>query len=88
MGKNLESVSGLRDLFYNTRAGRIAILGTAICLGVVLTSYSCNMAERYSKLQIQQGQVLGTEKPEIYIEHKGVRYFSHVDGKEISDLVK
>ncbi len=88
MAENSKSFNRLRDLFYNTAAGRFAILGTAICLGVALAGYSCNMADRYSKLQIQQGQVLGAEKPEIYIEHNNVKYYSHVDGKEISDLVK
>lgn len=37
---------------------------------------------------IIQKNILGNHRPEVYIEWDGVRYFSHVDGKEISDLVK
>lgn len=35
-----------------------------------------------------QQNVLGNEKPETYIEVNGVKYYSHIDGKELSDLVK
>ncbi len=35
-----------------------------------------------------QKQVIGNAKADIYIERDGIKYFSHVDGKEISDLVQ
>ncbi|MEK6939543.1 MAG: hypothetical protein AABX31_02340 [Nanoarchaeota archaeon] len=38
--------------------------------------------------KVVQENVLGNGKPETYIEVNGVKYYSHVDGKDISDLVK
>ncbi len=38
--------------------------------------------------QEQTQNVLGNEKPETYLEINGIKYYSRVDGKEISDLVK
>ena len=34
------------------------------------------------------GLVVGGPEPEVFIERGGVQYFSHIDGKEISDFVK
>ncbi len=36
---------------------------------------------------IQDRNVLGGEAPESFIDLGGVRYYSHIDGKDISDLV-
>lgn len=36
----------------------------------------------------QRQNVLGNEKPETYVEVDGVKYYPHIDGKDISDLVK
>ncbi len=38
--------------------------------------------------QEQTENVLGNEKPETYVELNGVKYYSRIDGKDISDLVK
>ncbi|MBI4148125.1 hypothetical protein HY490_02435 [Candidatus Woesearchaeota archaeon] len=38
--------------------------------------------------EIVQKQAIGGEAPDVYIERDGVKYFSHVDGKDIADLVK
>lgn len=87
MAKNA-AVGSLKDLFYNTLAGRLAIVGTAICLGIAVSSYSCAIADKYGKMQIQQQQTVGNKQPDIYIEENGVKYFSHADGKSIEELVK
>lgn len=77
----------LKDLMYNTAFGRTLIL---ISVGAGLfTGYQ--IIEQYltSKPEpIVQQQVLGGDKPDIYIERNGIKYYSHVDGKEISDLFK
>jgi len=41
-----------------------------------------------AQIKIHQENVIGDEKPETYVEINGVKYYSHVDGKDISDLVK
>lgn len=41
-----------------------------------------------TKISVQHQNILGSEKPETYVEMNGVKYFSHIDGKEISDLIK
>ncbi len=80
-----------RDLMYNSDAGRFLIMislyvgiGVGICVGYQLID---NYFLKPSNPIIQQ-QVIGGEKPEVYIEKDGVKYYSHVDGKEISDLFK
>jgi len=37
---------------------------------------------------VQQQDVRGNEKPETYVEINGVKYYSHIDGKELSDVVR
>lgn len=37
---------------------------------------------------IHQEQVIGKVAPETYVELNGVKYYSHIDGKSVEDLVK
>jgi len=56
---------------------------------VGLASYGFyNVLQQMQKPQPIQQNVLGNEKPETYVEVDGVKYYSHIDGKEISDLVE
>ncbi len=73
------------ELMYNSPAGRIVIL-IGVLMGV---SAFCNAITSYfGKTEpVVQRQIIGNEKPDIFIERDGVRYFSHVDGKDISDLL-
>lgn len=40
-----------------------------------------------SKNPIVQKQSIGSEIPDVYIEKDGVRYYSHVDDRSVSNLV-
>lgn len=76
------------DFMYNDNLGRLITFLTAV-VGLTSLSFSAYyLIDGYLKKQepVVQQQVLGIDKPEIYIERDGVKYFSHVDGKEISDL--
>ncbi len=79
-------ITSFKDFMYNTVLGRVLI--TTMIGGSLFTGYQImdNYLIKKSEPIVQQ-QVLSGEKPEIYIERDGVKYFSHVDGKEISDLV-
>ena len=68
------------------RDTKIFLFGS-IALGMIVSYYT---VDKYlsSREPILQQQVIGGEKPDIYIERSGARYFSHIDAKEISDLVK
>lgn len=44
--------------------------------------------ENLNENKIYHQNVLRNEKPETYVEVNGVKYFSHIDGKDLSDLVK
>ena len=83
---NSRDAASVRDLLLNTPAGRIVTFG--IIIGVASLGYAvCDTYLRRSG-QVEQRQVIGNEIPEIFIEINNARYYSHVDGKEISDLVK
>ena len=79
------SFSSFQDLLYNTDAGRLITLG-AVVVGLVL-GYSA-IDSYLVKHPVEQRQAIGNEKPDVFIEKDGVLYFSQVDGKNISDLVK
>ncbi|MBI4144204.1 hypothetical protein HY486_03070 [Candidatus Woesearchaeota archaeon] len=79
-------VNSFKDLFYHTYLGRVISFG-AIIVGLVL-GYQVGSSHLVKKPeQIEQKQAVGSAKPDVFIERDGVKYFSHVDGKEISDLV-
>lgn len=78
----------IRDFLFNDKLGRMITLYTVmggLATGIYLVAYVVTNYVEKPEPVIQQ-QVLGKDKPEIYIEREGVKYFSHVDGKEISDL--
>ena len=85
-----DRLKSFKDLFLNTFWGRMVVLG-GVLAGITLSYKSMMQASRdYSQANsgIVQRQVLGGSRLEVYIERDGVKYFSHIDGKEISDLVK
>ncbi len=59
---------------------------------VVLAAGIMGIAHLYEKYSaptpIVQKQVVAGPQAEIYIERDGVKYYSHVDGKSIEELVK
>jgi len=61
----------------------IGVVASAITLG--LGSY---ILYDSTKEKVIQQNILGNGKPETYVEVNGVKYYSHIDGKEISDVVK
>ena len=92
MVKNNEenSIDSLKDIFYNTYWGRTFVLGAATALAaigcygmyrIVVADYTHNTSE------IIQKNVRGNPSPEVYIERDGVRYYSHLDGKSLDELV-
>ena len=87
-----DRLKSFKDLFLNTFWGRMVVLGGAVA-GIALT-YNCitqatdDDSEARRANYIFQRQQIGDLRPDIYIERDGVKYFSHIDGKEISDLVK
>lgn len=57
-----------------------------LTVGALAETYINSSSSKEQK--VYQQNVLGNEKPETYVEVNGVKYYSHIDGKEISDLVK
>ena len=81
-----ERTDSFKDILYNTYLGRMTILGGVIA-GLVLGYRACD--NKLSEMQSPiVGNVRGNEKPETYVEVGGVKYYSHIDGKDLSDLVK
>jgi hypothetical protein len=86
-----QKYNSFRNLIYNSDAGRFLVImslyvgiGVGIHVGYqLIDNYFLEKSE-----SIVQQQVLGGDKSEVYIEQDGVKYYSHVDGKEISDLFK
>ena len=79
--------SYFKDIMYNTFIGRVILTGSVIT-GVVL---AYDVIETYlvsGREPVQQMQVIGGEEADVFIERGGVKYFSHIDGKEISDLLE
>ncbi|HLD40287.1 MAG TPA: hypothetical protein VJB13_04050 [Candidatus Nanoarchaeia archaeon] len=69
---------------------QVALMGMMLSftgLGVY-GAYNALIQISTQKPQLIQRNVLGNEQPEIFVEVNGVKYYSHVDGKDISDLVK
>ena len=79
--------SSFKDLLYNTGAGRIITLAT-VTTGLILGYKAVDSYLIKQPEPVEQRQVIGNEKPDLFIERDGVKYFSQVDGKKISDLVK
>lgn len=70
---------------------KFTAVGSVLFLGVYVASRIGQhyLDRNYPEQSIlQQKNVMGGPQPELYIEHDGVRYFSQVDGKDISELVK
>ena len=85
--EDMRQISSFKDLLYNTGAGRIVTLAT-IVTGLVLGSKVVDSYLIKQPEPVEQRQVIGNEKPDLFIERDGVKYFSQVDGKNISNLVK
>ena len=66
-----------------------AVLGAVIPIVLVTGVVSAveNIA-KYVLSPIEQKQAIGNSQPDIYIQRDGVKYYSHVDGKSIDELVK
>ena len=62
-----------------------AVLSSILIAGAVSTIE--NIA-KYALSPIEQKQAIGNSQPDIYIQRNGVKYYSHVDGKSIDELVK
>lgn len=80
------NVKPFRDFMYNTTGGRyliFAALASALFAGAV----AFNKYVVKDSASIVQQNVIGNQQPEIYIEKDGVKYFSHIDGKDISHLI-
>ncbi|MDP3698331.1 MAG: hypothetical protein Q8R47_01975 [Nanoarchaeota archaeon] len=62
-------------------------LGVAGILSVIMVAAVYQRS--YAKsLEPDNQNVLGNEKPETYVEINGIKYYSRIDGEDISDLVK
>lgn len=77
-------------LFEATPIGLFMIVGAGMAVAAGTFYAGSRILDHYypEQNQVIQQNVLGNEKPETYVEVNGVKYYSHVDGKEISDLVK
>ena len=79
----------LKAFLFQTELGMAIGIGSA-ALGLFAMAYAGGRAlDHYypEEKQIIQRNVIGNEAPDIYIEKDGVKYFSHIDGKDISNLV-
>ena len=81
------NMNGFRELMYNTMGGRFIVF-SAVITSLVLGYRTIDSYLIKKPAPIEQRQVIGDEKADIYIERDGVKYFSHVDGREISDLIQ
>ncbi|MDO8556572.1 MAG: hypothetical protein Q7R96_05370 [Nanoarchaeota archaeon] len=82
---DITELQSLKDLFINTLAGRFVTLGTGAMIAIV----GCMAIERYfANDKIQYRQAIGEPTPDIFIEKDGIKYFSVIDGKGVSDLLK
>lgn len=63
--------------------GLVAVTGP-----MIIDMWRTVLNHSYRQERVLQQNLLGNEKPETYVEINGVKYYSHIDGKEISDLVK
>ena len=76
------------DYLFSDPAGYVLVATTvimAICGGTVVTKH---FLDNYLPNPLIQKNVLGNPQPDLYLERDGVRYYSHVDGKSIDELVK
>ena len=78
----------LIDYLFSNPVG-YALLGTAALMamvgGAVVTK---RLLDNYLPTPLIQKNVIGNPQPDLYLERDGVRYYSHVDGKSIDELVK
>ncbi len=85
------SSDSLIDIFNKTPWSTKIFLGASIALAsFCFYGLSSDVAAQYTRKasEIIQKNVRSNPSPEVYIERDGVRYYSHVDGKSIDELVK
>ena len=68
--------------------GAKIILGMGAVVSAITLGLGSYILYDSTKEKVTQQNVRGNEKPETYVEVNGVKYYSHIDGKEISDVVK
>ena len=61
-----------------------------ICTVMGIAYVGSRVVDHYfpERNEVVQKQAIGGEVPDTYIERDGVKYFSHVDGKGIDDLLE
>lgn len=74
------------------RIARITLAGVALMGYTVYLGYMSRSAYDFNVKRLQpeivQQNIIGGRQPEIYLKRDGIRYYSSIDGKEISDVVK
>lgn len=80
-----------RYFLFNDGAARfLFIFGT---LGILFEgsslfgSYLGTRAKELESVSIYHDNVLGAEEPETYVLKDGVKYFSKIDGRDITDIL-
>lgn len=82
-----------RTWFVRQHIGKlIAVAAVAGSLYLIVESSRKNIQHYFQRptesSAIIQRNILGNPQPEVYIERDGMRYFSHIDGQDISNLVQ
>ena len=68
----------------------VLMLGTFVtitCGTMYLASYLRTRAKELESVPIYHDNVLGAEEPETYVIKNGVKYFSKIDGRDITDIL-
>lgn len=78
----------LRDLFLGDPLRRIMTYSFAITTGLTIaTGLTVGLKNLFQDNLLYQQQIIGSSIPDVYIETNGVKYFSHIDGRSIEEIV-
>ncbi|MEN9626021.1 MAG: hypothetical protein RL557_349 [archaeon] len=66
------------------------IIASAVAIANIYAVYKINSAlNKYiDEPIIERANVRGNEKPELFIDQEGKRFYAEIDGKSIEDLLK
>lgn len=77
----------MKGFFFHTDVGLIVAVIGIVVAGYGAYNVGSRVLDHYFPEQAILKNVIGNKQPDVYIEKDGVKYFSHIDGKDISDLV-
>ena len=83
-----------RTIDENEKVPAVIYIGLAVTYMAGVYYFLYSAVSRFNAIYdsrnniVQQQDVRGNEKPETYVEINGVKYYSHIDGKELSDVVR